>query len=97
MTVAPGAVVVAGGKYTTYRVMAADAVDAAVAELGEAADPVPASTTERIPLLLPNRIRRRIGELPFGWLREIARGAGGKGEKEGGGGARVRVGEKSKG
>ena len=51
MTVAPGAVVVAGGKYTTYRVMAADAVDAAVAELGEAADPVPASTTERIPLL----------------------------------------------
>jgi glycerol-3-phosphate dehydrogenase len=31
---APGLVVVAGGKYTTYRVMAEDAVDAAVAELG---------------------------------------------------------------
>lgn len=51
MTVAPGAVVVAGGKYTTYRVMAADAVDAAVAELGEDASSVPASATERIPLL----------------------------------------------
>src|SRR5699024_11434576 len=51
MTVAPGAVVVAGGKYTTYRVMAADALDAAVAELGEAADPDPASSTERIPQL----------------------------------------------
>jgi glycerol-3-phosphate dehydrogenase len=52
MKVAPGAVVVAGGKYTTYRVMAADAVDAAVAELGDpSASTVPASTTERIPLL----------------------------------------------
>ncbi|MBB1031619.1 glycerol-3-phosphate dehydrogenase/oxidase [Dietzia sp. SLG310A2-38A2] len=52
MTVAPGAVVVAGGKYTTYRVMAADAVDAAVAELGqERAASVPVSTTDRIPLL----------------------------------------------
>ena len=51
MTVAPGAVVVAGGKYTTYRVMAADAVDTAVAELGERAAAVPPSITERIPLL----------------------------------------------
>ncbi|MBR7559665.1 glycerol-3-phosphate dehydrogenase, partial [Mycobacterium tuberculosis] len=52
MRAAPGAVVVAGGKYTTYRVMAADAVDAAVAELGpERAESVPASTTDRIPLL----------------------------------------------
>ena len=32
-TPAPGLVTVAGGKYTTYRVMAADAVDAAVGEL----------------------------------------------------------------
>ncbi len=32
--VAPGMIVVAGGKYTTYRVMAKDAVDLAVAELG---------------------------------------------------------------
>ena len=48
LRVAPGAIVVAGGKYTTYRVMAADAVDAAVAELG---GEVPASSTARIPLL----------------------------------------------
>src|SRR5699024_11663251 len=46
MIVAPGAVVVAGGKYTTYRVMAADAVDAAVAELGEAADRSEEHTSE---------------------------------------------------
>jgi glycerol-3-phosphate dehydrogenase len=44
----PGLVVVAGGKYTTYRVMAADAVD----EVARALDGrVPASCTERIPLL----------------------------------------------
>ncbi|WP_410051009.1 glycerol-3-phosphate dehydrogenase/oxidase [Acidiferrimicrobium sp. IK] len=44
----PGLVVVAGGKYTTYRVMARDAVDAAAAGLGR---PVPESCTERVPLL----------------------------------------------
>ncbi len=44
----PGMVVVAGGKYTTYRVMAEDAVDAAVHGLG---DNVPASCTEKVPLL----------------------------------------------
>jgi protein-tyrosine phosphatase len=32
--------------------------------------------TERIPLRLPRRVRRRIHELPFHWLREIARRAG---------------------
>ncbi|KAJ7674457.1 hypothetical protein B0H17DRAFT_1140585 [Mycena rosella] len=31
--------------------------------------------TERIPLRLPRRVRRRIPELPFPWLREIARRA----------------------
>ncbi|KAG6919491.1 hypothetical protein DXG01_005750 [Tephrocybe rancida] len=31
--------------------------------------------TERIPLRLPNRVRRRISDLPFPWLREIARRA----------------------
>ena len=36
-----------GGKYTTYRVMAADAVDAAVKELAE---PVPPSRTQFVPL-----------------------------------------------
>ena len=44
----PGLVVVAGGKYTTYRVMAKDAVDAAVHGLDAR---VPASVTENIPLL----------------------------------------------
>ena len=45
---APGLVVVAGGKYTTYRVMAADAVDEAAQGLGEG---IPASCTSRIPLI----------------------------------------------
>jgi glycerol-3-phosphate dehydrogenase len=44
----PGLVVVAGGKYTTYRVMALDAVDAAVHGLGRSVAP---SCTERVPLL----------------------------------------------
>ncbi|MCG8914541.1 glycerol-3-phosphate dehydrogenase/oxidase [Actinokineospora sp. PR83] len=46
-TPVPGLTVVAGGKYTTYRVMAADAVDEAVRGLG----PVPASVTAEVPLL----------------------------------------------
>ncbi|MFF5077509.1 glycerol-3-phosphate dehydrogenase/oxidase [Actinoplanes sp. NPDC000266] len=45
---APGLVLVAGGKYTTYRVMAKDAVDAAVADLDAR---VPASCTDQVPLL----------------------------------------------
>jgi glycerol-3-phosphate dehydrogenase len=44
----PGLVVIAGGKYTTYRVMAKDAVDAAVHALPER---VPESCTEQIPLV----------------------------------------------
>jgi glycerol-3-phosphate dehydrogenase len=44
----PGLVVVAGGKWTTYRIMAKDAVDEAVAALD---GKVPASTTEDIALL----------------------------------------------
>jgi glycerol-3-phosphate dehydrogenase len=43
-----GLIMVAGGKYTTYRIMAADAVNAAVHDLDRA---VPASITERVPLL----------------------------------------------
>jgi glycerol-3-phosphate dehydrogenase len=43
----PGLVVVAGGKYTTYRVMAADAVDAAVHGLDRR---VPPSITDNVPL-----------------------------------------------
>jgi len=44
----PGLVVVAGGKYTTYRVMAKDAVDEAARTLG---GDVPACATEDIPLV----------------------------------------------
>jgi len=44
----PGLVVVAGGKYTTYRVMARDAVDEAVRGMDAA---VPDSVTENIPLV----------------------------------------------
>ncbi|NJC23084.1 glycerol-3-phosphate dehydrogenase [Arthrobacter pigmenti] len=44
----PGLVVVAGGKWTTYRVMAKDAVDEASRALDER---VPASCTETVPLL----------------------------------------------
>jgi glycerol-3-phosphate dehydrogenase len=44
----PGLVVVAGGKYTTYRVMARDAVDEAVRGMDAT---VPASVTDQIPLL----------------------------------------------
>jgi len=48
----PGLVVIAGGKYTTYRVMAKDAVDEAVHGLGENFDRrVPPSITEDVPLL----------------------------------------------
>ncbi|HLI58728.1 MAG TPA: glycerol-3-phosphate dehydrogenase/oxidase [Solirubrobacteraceae bacterium] len=43
----PGLTTIAGGKYTTYRVMAADLVDAAARELTD----VPPSPTDRIPLL----------------------------------------------
>ena len=45
---AKGLVTVAGGKYTTYRVMARDAVDAAGLQLGEEID---SSRTEKVPLL----------------------------------------------
>ncbi|HEY9522909.1 MAG TPA: glycerol-3-phosphate dehydrogenase/oxidase [Thermopolyspora sp.] len=44
----PGLVMVAGGKYTTYRVMARDAVDAVAHGLDQL---VPPSCTDRIPLL----------------------------------------------
>nr|WP_066905677.1 glycerol-3-phosphate dehydrogenase/oxidase [Millisia brevis] len=47
--VAPGLIAIAGGKYTTYRVMAKDAVDAAAEQdiPGRVAD----SVTERVPLM----------------------------------------------
>jgi glycerol-3-phosphate dehydrogenase len=49
---APGLVAVAGGKYTTYRVMAADTVDEVARGLqAETGQPVPASVTAETPLL----------------------------------------------
>jgi glycerol-3-phosphate dehydrogenase len=48
----PGLVVVAGGKFTTYRVMAKDAVDEAVHGLAAVLDRnVPSSCTQDVPLL----------------------------------------------
>lgn len=46
--VAPGLVAIAGGKYTTYRVMAADALDAAAPDLPRRVAP---SITDKVPLL----------------------------------------------
>lgn len=59
-----GLISVAGGKYTTYRVMAADAVDALAPYLGE----LPTSITDTIPLVgatspLDERIHIRYGAL----------------------------------
>jgi glycerol-3-phosphate dehydrogenase len=51
VTPVPGLVLVAGGKYTTYRVMAEDAVDAAVAGLPGVAP----SRTARLPLVGAHR------------------------------------------
>ncbi len=65
---APGLVIVAGGKYTTYRVMAKDAVDLALADQGK---DMPTSDTETIPLA---------GAIGWDWLSErphiLARSSG---------------------
>ncbi len=45
---APGMVVVAGGKYTTYRVMAEDTVDAALTSMGKQAGPC---ITREVPII----------------------------------------------
>jgi glycerol-3-phosphate dehydrogenase len=57
----PGLVAVAGGKYTTYRVMAADAVDMAVTDIPRA---VPASTTHNIPLLGAEGYHAMVNQVP---------------------------------
>jgi glycerol-3-phosphate dehydrogenase len=46
--IAPGLVAIAGGKYTTYRVMAYDAVDAAAQDIPRRVSP---SITEKVPLV----------------------------------------------
>jgi glycerol-3-phosphate dehydrogenase len=65
VTPVPGLVLVAGGKYTTYRVMARDAVDAAVAGLPGVAE----SPTADLPLVGARRwaaVRDTAGELAAG-------------------------------
>jgi glycerol-3-phosphate dehydrogenase len=48
---APGLSVIAGGKYTTYRVMARDLIDVAVRDLSAGPGPaIPASRTHEVPL-----------------------------------------------
>jgi glycerol-3-phosphate dehydrogenase len=47
----PGLTTIAGGKYTTYRLMAADLIDAAARDLGD----VPESVTDRTPLVGADR------------------------------------------
>jgi glycerol-3-phosphate dehydrogenase len=80
---APGLVVVTGGKYTTYRVMAEDAVDAAARELP---DPVPGSRTRYVPVagatgyrdLWPqrNELAEQVG-LPVSTVAHLLRRHGG--------------------
>ncbi len=55
----PGLVSIAGGKYTTYRVMAKDAVDAAAADLG----PVRASVTQHVPLVGADGYRALVNQV----------------------------------
>ena len=84
----PGLVAVAGGKYTTYRVMARDAIDAAARGLDRT---VPPSATHVTPLVgadgfqamwnrrdkVADRVRRprRAGRAPVAPLRHADRGA----------------------
>jgi glycerol-3-phosphate dehydrogenase len=66
VTPVPGLVLVAGGKYTTYRRMAEDAVDAAVAGLPG----VPASRTAHLPLVGAHQwdvVRDSAPQLAAGW------------------------------
>src|SRR3954470_9155505 len=70
---APGLTTIAGGKYTTYRVMAADLIDAVAAELGVTAP----SVTRDVPLL-DDRAERAalVAERPE--LGEPLEGGGGR-------------------
>jgi glycerol-3-phosphate dehydrogenase len=57
----PGLVAVAGGKYTTYRVMASDAVDMARTDIPRA---VPDSTTHNTPLLGAEGYHAMVNQVP---------------------------------
>jgi glycerol-3-phosphate dehydrogenase len=59
METVPGLFSIAGGKYTTYRVMAKDVIDAAVTDLGRA---VPASCTHVVPILGGAGFHARLNE-----------------------------------
>lgn len=50
-TVVPGFTTIVGGKYTTYRVMAEDVIDAAVSDLGPGGTVAGPSRTKSLPLL----------------------------------------------
>lgn len=58
----PGLVSVAGGKYTTYRVMAADAIHAAGPDLDRS---LPPSVTDRIPLLGADGYPALLNQVPL--------------------------------
>ena len=60
-TVAPGLTAIAGGKYTTYRVMARDLIDTAAADLPR---PVPPSRTGNVPLVGAAGYAERVAGLP---------------------------------
>lgn len=62
LPVAPGMIVVAGGKYTTYRVMAADAVDAITEFVGKE---VGSSVTAELPLLGAGGYRALVNRIPL--------------------------------
>ena len=62
----PGLVAVAGGKYTTYRIMARDAIDAVARGLDRA---VPPSATRRHAAGRRRRASRRCGTAATGWPR----------------------------
>jgi glycerol-3-phosphate dehydrogenase len=68
VTPVPGLVILAGGKLTTYRVMARDAVDAAAHSLGGS---VPGTVTDRLPLVGASGYEARVNQAPA-----IARAAG---------------------
>ena len=65
----PGLVTVTGGKYTTYRVMAADAVDAAAPDLVDDGGSLPPSVTADLPLVgagTASDVRARRASTPRG-------------------------------
>jgi glycerol-3-phosphate dehydrogenase len=59
VTPVPGLVIIAGGKLTTYRVMAKDAVDAAAHSLGGS---VPKTITDRVPLAGASGFEARLNQ-----------------------------------